>query len=123
MGHRRHGKPCEESRWRRPAKMSGSQPATIGRPIAAAPRLAVVGTIAVALTIVALHAIKPEFDPSWRFISEYAIGNYGWIMKVAFLIWAASLVVMALTLRHEVNTRAGKAGVVILFIVAAALML
>ena len=25
--------------------------------------------------LVALHAIKPELDPSWRFMSEYAIGR------------------------------------------------
>ena len=102
--------------------MSRSQPAMIGRPTAVAPRLAIAGTVAVALLIISLHAIKPEFEPSWRFISEYAIGPYGWIMKLAFLIWAASFILLALPLRNEVKTWVGKAGVVILFIVAAALV-
>ena len=35
-----------------------------------------------------LHFIKPEFDPSWRMISEYEIGKNGWMMRVAFFIWA-----------------------------------
>ena len=86
--------------------------------------VAAAGTMAVALIIVALHAIKPEFEPSWRFISEYAIGPYGWIMKLAFLIWAASCaaLALALALRREVTTWPGKAGVAMLLLVAAALV-
>lgn len=81
-----------------------------------------VGTIAAALIIVALHAIKPEFEPSWRFISEYAIGANGWIMTLAFLIWASSCAALALALRREVRTWPGRIGVVVLLIVAAALV-
>ncbi len=33
------------------------------------------------LLLAALHVIKPEFDPSWRFVSEYAIGRHGWIIN------------------------------------------
>jgi hypothetical protein len=76
----------------------------------------------VALIIVALHAIKPEFEPSWRFISEYAIGQHGWIMKMAFLIWGASCTALALALRREVRTFLGRAGVASLLIVAGALV-
>src|SRR5690242_900615 len=55
-------------RWRQ-AEMNGTQVTTIDPWSVIAPRLAAAGTVAVALIIVALHAIKPEFDPSWRFIS------------------------------------------------------
>src|SRR5262245_58805908 len=42
--------------------------------------------VAVFPTLVAvLHAIEPEFDPSWRMLSEYAIGHHGWVMALAFL--------------------------------------
>ena len=45
-----------------------TSPAAIShRPTAAAARIAAAGTVAVALTILALHAIKPELAPSWRF--------------------------------------------------------
>jgi hypothetical protein len=81
------------------------------------------GTCVVAVIIVALHAIKPEFEPSWHFISEYAIGRHGWIMKLAFLIWAATCAALTLALRREVQTRPGKTGVAILWITVAALMI
>jgi hypothetical protein len=89
---------------------------------ALAPRVAAAGTIAVALIIVALHAIKPELEPSWRFISEYAIGRHGWIMKLAFLVWSASCAALALALRHQVKTWPGRTGLAVLLVVAAALV-
>src|SRR5690349_21149676 len=64
--------------------------AMIGSTGNVAARLAASGSIAVAMIILALHAIRPEYQPSWRFISEYAIGPGGWIMQAAFLLWAAS---------------------------------
>jgi hypothetical protein len=90
--------------------------------VSVASRLAAAGVFAVALIIVALHAIKPELEPSWRFISEYAIGRHGWIMELAFMIWAASCAALALALRREVRTFLGRAGVAVLLIVAAALV-
>jgi hypothetical protein len=90
--------------------------------VSVASRLAAAGVFAVALIIVALHAIKPELEPSWRFISEYAIGRHGWIMELAFMIWAASCAALALALRREVRTFLGRAGVAVLLIVASALV-
>jgi len=101
---------------------AASPQAAVERGKVLAPRLAAAGTTAVALIIIALHAIKPELEPSWRFISEYAIGANGWIMKLAFLIWSASCAALALALRNEVRTWPGKAGVVVLLIVAVALV-
>lgn len=86
------------------------------------PRLAAAGTLAVVLIIITLHVIKPEFEPSWRFISEYAIGRHGWLMKLAFLIWAASSAALALALRCELSTSLGKAGIAVLLIVAFSLV-
>lgn len=99
-----------------------SRPAVVQDQAALASRIAAAGVFAVALIIVALHAIKPEFEPSWRFISEYAIGRHGWIMKLAFLIWAASCAALVLALRREVQTFFGRTGVAVLLIVAAALV-
>jgi hypothetical protein len=31
-----------------------------------------------------LHFLEPEFDPSWRLISEYELGRQGWMMSLAF---------------------------------------
>jgi len=40
--------------------------------------------------LVALHKLRPDLDPSWRFISEYEIGPYGWLMRLAFFVLATS---------------------------------
>jgi hypothetical protein len=104
------------------SKGISSRPAVVQDQAALASRVAAAGAFAVALIIVALHAIKPELEPSWRFISEYAIGRHGWIMKLAFLIWAASCAALALALRQEVRTFLGRTGVAVLLIVAAALV-
>lgn len=103
-------------------KGTSFQPRTADKPAALESRIAAAGTIAVALIIVALHLIKPELEPSWRFISEYAVGPHGWIMKLAFLFWAASCGALALALRREVKSWPGRAGLAVLLIVAAALV-
>ena len=46
--------------------------------------------VSLALFVIALftlHFLKPEFDPKWRMISEYEIGKYGFVMRVAFFLW------------------------------------
>jgi hypothetical protein len=40
--------------------------------------------------IALLHVLEPEYDPSWRMISEYSVGRYGWVMRVAFVTMAIS---------------------------------
>jgi catechol 2,3-dioxygenase-like lactoylglutathione lyase family enzyme len=43
----------------------------------AAARLSLTAAALFLVLLAILHVIKPEFDPSWRFISEYSIGNCG----------------------------------------------
>jgi hypothetical protein len=50
----------------------------------------VAGGITAAL-IAILHVLKPEYDPSWRMISEYSLGRYGWVMRLAFVTMAVGL--------------------------------
>lgn len=84
--------------------------------------LATAGPIMVILAIIALHALKPEFHPSWRFVSEYAIGPGGWIMQLAFVAWAASCVALALLVQGTVRDRRGRIGVGVLMAVGGALV-
>lgn len=45
------------------------------------------GAVAVAiLLVVALHKLEPEFDPSWRMLSEYSLGSYSVLMRIAFIL-------------------------------------
>jgi hypothetical protein len=48
--------------------------------------------------IVLLHVLEPEFDPSWRMLSEYALGRYGVLMRVAFFAMGTSVIAVALAL-------------------------
>jgi hypothetical protein len=44
---------------------------------------------AVAL-LLSLHVLSPEFSPAWRMISEYANGQYGWVLAAMFIAYGAS---------------------------------
>ena len=45
-----------------------------------------------------LHFLNRELDPAWRMISEYEIGRFGWMMRLAFFSWGASVLAMLITI-------------------------
>src|SRR5665648_39410 len=45
-----------------------------------------------------LHFLKRELDPSWRMISEYEIGRFGWMMRLAFFSWGVSVLALLITI-------------------------
>ena len=79
--------------------------------------LAIAAAVAVVMLLAGLHILSPEFDPSWRMVSEYANGQYSGVLSLMFISWAVSSWALAFTIWSQVETRAGKAGVV--FLVAA----
>jgi len=80
---------------------------TISTPAA---RVAIAASVAVIVLLAGLHVLSPEFDPSWRMVSEYALGQYGWILSLMFIAWAVSSWALAFALRSQVKTLAGKIG-------------
>jgi hypothetical protein len=64
----------------------------------------------VLLLLAALHVLSPEFDPSWRVVSEYANGRYGWVLSLMFACWALSTWALAYAIRPLLTTTAGKTG-------------
>src|ERR671911_1030945 len=84
------------------------------KPVRAIPRTAALLSFAGAATFVvllaALHFIKPELDPSWHFISEYAIGRHGWMMVLTFLSLAVSYVSLFVANRSQLRTIGGPIG-------------
>jgi hypothetical protein len=58
-----------------------------------------------------LHLIKPEFDPSWRLISEYEVGRFGWLMTLAFVCWGGSVLTLQQAIRTSMRTTAEGSGV------------
>lgn len=88
-----------------------------------AARLSLGGAIIFLVLLVALHFIKPELDPSWRFISEYAIGSDGWIMQLAFVSLALSCASLAISLWSYVHGIIGKIGLILLMISAVGMLI
>jgi hypothetical protein len=56
----------------------------------AAAWIAIVASACVLVLLAALHVLSPEFDPSWRVVSEYANGHYSWVLSSMFAAWAVS---------------------------------
>lgn len=84
-----------------------------------AERLSMTASVAALLLLASLHVLSPEFDPSWRMVSEYANGQYSWILSLMFAAWAISSWALAFALWPLMETRAGKIG--LSFLIAAGL--
>ncbi len=65
----------------------------------------------------ALHVLSPEFDAAWRVVSEYANGQFGWVLSLMFACWAVSSWALALALRPLVTVVTVRLGLA--FLVAA----
>ena len=87
---------------------------TISKPAA---YLAISASIATLLLLAILHVLSPEFDPAWRMVSEYANGEYGWVLSLMFAAWAISSWVLAFVIWSQLGTRVGKIG--LFFLIAA----
>jgi hypothetical protein len=90
-----------------------SNVARFSRPAA---RLAIAAAATALLLLAGLHVLSPEFDPTWRMVSEYALGRYGWALSLLFLAWGISSWALSIALWPQVATRAGKVGVWLLVI-------
>ena len=76
----------------------------------AAALIAIALSIATLLLLASLHVLSPEFDPSFRMVSEYAFGHYGWVLSLMFAIWGLSSWALAVALRSHLETRAARVG-------------
>lgn len=81
-----------------------------------AAHIAIIAVITYHILLFALIFIRPDLDPYWHTISEWAIGPNGWIMVLAFLISATAYGALFITIRKEVKGVMGKIGLGILFI-------
>lgn len=96
--------------------MNATAELTTKIPLPAA-RLAIAAGAAVILLLASLHVLSPEFDPSWRMVSEYANGQYGWVLSLMFASWAVSTWALAYTIWSQVKTIGSKIGLA--FLIAA----
>ena len=66
--------------------------------------------------LAAVHVARPELDPSWVPISDFALGRHGWLMNGAFIAWGAATVTAALSVWPRVRGRLARAGLVLVLI-------
>jgi hypothetical protein len=53
-------------------------------------RLSIGAAATTLLLLASLHILSPEFDPSFRMVSEYALGRDAWVLSLMFLAWGFS---------------------------------
>jgi hypothetical protein len=68
------------------------------------------------LLLALLHVLSPEYDASWRMVSEYANGRYSWVLAAFFLCWAVSTWLLAYALVSLADNWLIKAGIGLLVI-------
>jgi hypothetical protein len=78
--------------------------------------LSIAAVITYQLLLAALIFIRPDLDPYWHTISEWAIGPYGWLMTLAFLISALSYAALFVMLKSQIRGIIGWIGLGILLL-------
>src|SRR5437868_7306938 len=73
-------------------------------------RLSIGAAVTVLLLLASLHVLSPEFDPSFRMVSEDALGHDSWVLSLMFLAWGISSWALAVAIWSQVKTKAGKVG-------------
>jgi hypothetical protein len=78
--------------------------------------LTIVSAAVSLLSLVVLHFVSPEFNPSWRMISEYAMGKHKRLLTLFFFCWGLSSLLLSMLLWSQVTTTWGTVGVILLLI-------
>jgi hypothetical protein len=86
--------------------------------LSTAGRISFAASVATLVFLAALHLLSPEFDPASRMVSEYALGNYNWVLTLMFLAWALSCVALFFAIKSHVSTIGGKIGLGLLLLSA-----
>jgi hypothetical protein len=81
-------------------------------------KIAIIAGAVYVFLLLMLHLLEPEFDPNWRFISEYALGKFGFLMNACFLLYSVAAICIILLTSPHIKTVVGYIGLVILAISA-----
>jgi hypothetical membrane protein len=64
-----------------------------------------------AIVGIALHFLEPEYDPRFRFMSDYAWGVYGWLMTTTFFVLGLAVLTVAVGVRNvHQSSRSARVG-------------
>ena len=69
--------------------------------------VAIAAAVATPVLLASLRVLSPEFDPSYRLMSEYALGRYGWVLSLTFLAWGVGSCALALAIRSQIRLSLG----------------
>lgn len=78
--------------------------------------VAISATVVSGAALLLLHVVSPEFAPSWRMVSEYANGQYKWLLTIVFVVWAASSFALIAALWPLRDTTLGRIGLIFLLL-------
>jgi hypothetical membrane protein len=53
------------------------------------------------LALLLMHVLRPDYAPAIHMISEYAVGQYGWVMTTCFLAMASGCLMLLLGLARS----------------------
>src|SRR5215831_2687678 len=79
-------------------------------------RLIIASSALSLLCLFVLHFISPEFKPSWRMISEYALGKHKNVLTAFFLLGSVSSILLPFLLWNENTSVWAKIGLVLIFV-------
>lgn len=82
--------------------------ATSAASIAAPARVAAASPAGLLVALAVVHVLRPDLDPSWRPISEYALGAHGWLMTLAFGCWALGPIALAIAVRPAARSQSAR---------------
>ena len=88
-----------------------------------AARISLVASVASLAFLAVLHLLSPEFNPSSRMVSEYALGSYGWVLLWMFLTWALSCIALFFAIKSQARTIGGKIGLGFLLLAAVGMIM
>jgi hypothetical membrane protein len=76
-----------------------------------------------ALALLLLHLLRPDYAPATNFISNYAVGRYGWIMTTWFLAMSCGLLTLAMGLyRNDLRSVVARLGLLLLVVASIGLV-
>lgn len=70
------------------------------------------------LCLFVLHFVSPEYQASWRMISEYAMGKHKWLISSFFYLWGISSALLSVFLWNVTSSGWAMLGIVLLVISA-----
>jgi uncharacterized membrane protein YiaA len=68
------------------------------------------------ILLISLLFLSPEFDPALRPISDYALGNFGWVLSQLFFSWAISSWALVIALSPHLKKISGRIGLFFLIL-------